>query len=491
MIKIIYSGSDARQKIKQGINKAGDIVKSTLGPAGVNVLIGSKFLGPKPTNDGFTVIKALHLEDETEEMAVRVLEDAAKTTNTIAGDATTTTIVIAQELFNAVDAKFSTNGLIKEVINPMAIKKEIDNAKLPVIEALKAKAITISTLEDIEKVAFVSVENKEIASLIASTVFKVGKSGVIKVEETETLGVNAIVTEGMEVQSGYITKLMAENGGETTLTNVAVLVVNGTIEHPESLSEVITELVKSGSRQLVVFAPAFDPVVLHALLAQRYADTASQVFKVTAVKTSPWDKGIHEDICTVTGATLVDVEKNMIPKYEHIARVDKIVVNATKTVIIQKDIDKLVSEELLQNELLATTNLFEKKKLEERIARINGKVALITVGAITETERNYLKDKIDDAVHATQGAMEEGVVTGGGVALKEIAESLPESLLTSALIAPYKQIVGSGILVDDSIIDSVKSIRVAIESACSAVGTLLTVGTTIAEKYEANTKQDN
>lgn len=490
-MKIIQTNREALDLIYLGVNTAGNIVRSTLGPAGLNVGIGSKFLKPRITNDGFTVLKAIHLDDETQELAVRIVEDGVEKTNKEAGDATTTTTMLIQDVFNAGYERFDTsNSMIKKTPNAVALRNEINTEALKAIEQIKKEARQIKTLKDIEKVAYIAVEDKDLAKIIADVVFAVGKDGVIKVEEAGIFTVTSEISQGMEIHSGFMSSHMATNDKyEAVLDKPYVLIVKEKISSISDLSGIGSELDTLGIKELVIIAPDFNQSVINSF---NY-DIAQGKFRVLAIKANIWDTGILEDLCAITGATLIDSSNFASLNITNLGKVERVVSSVDKTVFIGSTTDTTKTIELVRAELKATKTPFEKQKIEERLARLIGKVAVISVGGLTEIDRGRLKDKIDDAVHATVGALEEGVVKGGGLTLKEVAEKLPKSILTTALLSPYRQIQENtgGIEITDDIIDSAKSIRLAIESACNTAGNLLTLGTTIAEKNESDPKQDN
>lgn len=483
-MKIIEVDDKARLKIYNGINFAGNRVRSTYGPAGLNTLLGFKFLKPLITNDGLRTIKGIELEDELENTAVRVMEGGMQAVNDLAGGARTATAILIQEIFDAGYARFSNDpSVIKKVVDPQKIKKEIDEACKAVVLALK-NARQIETLEDIEKVAFISVENKELAHTIAEVVHTVGKDGYIKVEESDALGIQTYISEGLEIKSGFISADMATNERKESIVEDAhILVTAEKITNQEQLATIAEYLNNKEIKDLVVFAPEFD----HAVIKAFNIDRVRNIFRILAVKMSTWDKGLPEDICTVSGATFSQGIEH-IPQL--LGKVEKVIADQEKTVLIGGVKDKTISINLLKNELKKTKSPFDKQKIEERIARISGKVALIEVGAMTEIDRARLKDKVEDGVHDTQGSLEEGVLPGAGVALKNISESLPENILTNALKACYLQIQKNtgGLEISDDVIDSAKSLRIAVQSACNIAGNLLTVGTISAEKNETNTE---
>lgn len=483
-MKIIEIDDNARLKIKYGINFAGNRVRSTYGPAGLNVGIGSKFLPPVISNDGLRTIKSIELEDEVENWAVRVMEGGMQAVNDLVGGARTATAILIQEIFNEGYKRFDiSESLIKKVVNPQTIKKEIEEACVLAIEELKKRHIEISTLEDIQKVAFISVENKKIGDIIAEVVFKVGKDGKIKVEESDELGINPNISEGMEITHGMICREMATKELESIIENPFILVVKEKVMSYGMFSNLATQLEERKIKDLVIFAPDFDKTVITTFKNDR----AREIFRVLAIKIPPWDNGLFQDICTISGATLI--QENELIDFNSCGQIEKIISSLEKTVLVGGIQDKEDALDLLKAELKTVKSPFERQKLEDRIGRITGKIAIIEVGAITPIDRARLKDKVEDGVHDTQGALQEGVIEGGGKGLQKIVLNLPPSILSEPLQEPFRQIQKSGELeIGADVIDSVKSLRVAIESACNIAGNLLTIGTVSVEKNESDTE---
>lgn len=476
-MKIIEIDDKARQKIHNGINFAGNVVRSTFGPAGLNVLLGSKFFKPSITNDGLRAVKAIELEDVIENTAVRVMEAGMQAVNDLAGGARTATAILIQEIFNEGYVRFSQeSGILKKPVDSQKIKREIQEACKLAVEEFK-KARPIETLEDIEKVAFISVEDKDMAKIIAEVVYAVGKDGVVKVEEADEPGIVPHISEGMEIKSGYVSKDMATNDNrESVVENANILVLSEKLTNADKLQDTLSFLASQNIKDLVIFAPEFDQALIKAFNLDRVRGE----FRILAVKIPPWDTGLYEDICTVSDSR----------NSSRLGKVSKIISNQEKTILIGGREDKSVAIKMLQAELEITKAPFEKQKLEERMARLSGKVALIEVGAITEIDRVRMKDKVEDGIHDTQGALQEGVLDGAGMAFKHIAEALPPNILTNPLKACYEQIQKNtgGLAISPDIIDSAKSLRLALESACNIAGNLLTVGTAIADKNEINTE---
>jgi len=499
-MKEIRIDNEARQALKRGADFVANIVKKTLGPDGRNVAIGSQFVHPVITNDGVSIARAIELKDPIENLGVQIIREASQKTNDKAGDGTTTAITLAQAIMNAGFNKLESDDKLfvnSKKESSLDIKRQIIDAGALVISELKKMAKPVKALEDLQKVAFIAVEDKKLGDLIAEVVDKVGAEGVIKVEESDGVAVEYEITDGMEIPSGYISPYMVTNDEtlESVVQRANILVTNGNIASPAELLPIIQELQKESISELVVFAENVDKNVIEICNLNRIKGGV----KVLIVKPSLWNKGIFEDIATVSGATLIDVNTGMVlskATRQMLGKVTSVVSTSDKTVITGGKGDRETAIKRLKAELKTTKAPFDKEKIEERIARIAGKVALINVGAVSNTERKYLKDKIDDAVNATQCALAEGVVAGAGLALKAVSEKLKKNIITEAILAPYNQIQenSGGLKIAESVIDPVKVTRTAVETACSVAANLLTIEAAIVDipkKNESNTGENN
>lgn len=493
-MKVIKIDEDAILGLKKGADFCGNRVKKSLGPAGRNIVIGSKFTAPRITNDGKAIADAIELEDETENLGVQMIRNTTDEANKLIKGGRSTAMVLSQAIIGEGYKMMDNAGsLVGKKVNPMAVLKQIMEAKDEVIATLEKGVQKAETLEDLQKVAFVASESKEYGDMIADIVYKIGKDGVVNVEESDTLGVDSEITEGMEIKSGYVSQMMVTNDKmESVVEKAHILVTNGKIMSDEDIKPIAETLHNiKNVNDLVIFTQDFDQSIIPMLVLNRMKN----VFRVLLVKVNAWDKGIYEDICTVTGATLIDTNKAMLIKnttLDQLAIVDKVVSTADKTVIIggtPTDRDSAITR--LKNQI-ETATPFDKVKLEERIARISGKVATIRVGAMTEIERGRIKDKIDDAVSEAKLALEGGVVKGGGLALKEVADQLPFNILGDAIRAPYDAIQenAGGLVIGEDIIDAFLVTKKALEIACSNASNFLTVATSSADKYENDTEKD-
>lgn len=467
----------ARLIVHDAVNRACNNARKTYGPKGLNSLLGSKFFKPLLTNDGLRAVKSTVSDNELENEVIRVVEDAMQTTNDEAGDARTLTAILLQEIFNTgYEQLIPSTSLVKKNPDAQAVREKIMEASKLVIDEIKTEAKEITTLEDIIRVIFAAVENKNLADLIADVVFKVGKDGIIKVEEVDSLGIQTFISEGMEVGSGYVSADMVTNDKkESVVEDACILITDTKIINKEQVSGFATGLELAGIKDLVIFATDFDQAIIKAFNLDRLQND----FRILAVKIPAWDKGLFEDICTISGAVLND----------KLGKVSRIVSNFQKTVLIGGVEDKTKAINDLQTELALIKSPFEKEKLETRIARLNGKIGLLEVGAVTAIDRLRLRDKVEDGKHAGLGALQEGALKGAGTSLNEIADRLGDNILVKALRAPYEQIRKTlGEKEIGEVIDSAKSIRVAFESATTTAANLLTVGFISADKNERDTE---
>lgn len=484
-MKIIEIDDKARLKLHSGINKAGNILRSTYGPSGLNILLGSKFFKPAISNDGLRAIKSIEFEDEVENLAVRVVEAGMQTTNDLAGDNRTATGILIQEIYNEGYKNFDmAESLIKKSTNPQKIRKEIEEECKKVVQYIKEKAEVIESLEDLKKVALIATEDDDLAEIISKVVFEVGGKGIIKVEESDELGITPSISQGMEVSLGYVSDFMVTNERkESVVENANILVFKNKLDNYSRLLRVAFFLEEQGCKDLVIFAPDFDANILNVFKSDRL----KEIFRILAIKIPVWDNGLFQDICTVSGARLIQNEKVEIGD---LGKVGKVISSKDKTILIdgKKDVSDAVS--LLEEEIKITKSPFEKQKLEDRIGRISGKVALIEVGGLSEVDRGRTFDKVKDGVHATQGALQEGVLPGGGQALYDISREADIKILTEPLKACYEQIQkNSGTLnIGEDVLDSAKSVRIAFESASRIASNLLTVGTISVDKHEIDTE---
>jgi len=532
MAKQIVYNEEARKLLKAGVDKVADAVKITMGPRGRNVVFERSYGAPTITNDGVSIAKEITLSNKFENMGAEIIKEVATRTNDKAGDGTTTATVLAQSIINE-GMKHSSMGL-----NAMGIKMGIEKASKDIKEALKSLAKPIKTKEEYKQVATISAESEEIGTIIADTIEKVGKDGVVTVEESQSIGIESDVVEGMQFDKGYVSAYMVTNAErmEAEYKDVPVLLTDKRISSIKHILPLLEKLAQSGRKDLVIIADDVDGEALTTFVLNKIRGT----FNVLGIKAPGYGdrkKEMLADISVTVGATVISDEIGLTfenATVEMLGRAQKIIATKDTTVVVggkgkKSEIEDRVAQLKAQHN--KSDSKYDKEKLAERIAKLSGGVAVIRVGAATETEMKYLKLKIEDAVNATKAAIEEGIVAGGGSALLKVSRKLKESapkesassisheesvgynIVLRALEAPTRQIAinaghddGSvivesivrnvkehagydflaGKMVDDmikaGIIDPVKVTRSAVENACSAAAILLTTEVAIAEE---------
>ncbi|MFA6273402.1 MAG: chaperonin GroEL [Candidatus Paceibacterota bacterium] len=532
--KILYN-EDARKALKRGVDKVADAVKITIGPRGRNVVFDRGYGAPTITNDGVSIAKEITLKDKFENMGAEIAKEVANKTNDVAGDGTTTSVILTQMIF--------AEGLRQTGFgaNAMAIRGGIEKATELVVKALKEIAKPIKDKEEIRQVAAISSENEAVGQIIADTIDKVGKDGVVTVEEAQTVGVDSEVVEGLEFDKGYVSPYMITNAErmEAEYHDPAILVTDRKISSIKEILPLLEKLAATGKKDLVIIAEEVEGEALTTFVLNKLRGS----FNVLAVKAPGYGdrkKDLLGDIAVTIGAKVVSEElgiklENADPKMLGQAR--RVISNKDKTIIVggkgkKPDIEARVASLKKQKEALDSK--YDVEKLDERIAKLSGGVAVIRVGAATETEMKYLKLKIEDAVNATKAAIAEGIVAGGGVALIRAAEKASEwlkrektkkeiltkefevgfNIVLKALEAPLRQIainagkedgsvivekirlgkgnIGYDALKDEmvadmlvaGIIDPVKVTRSGLENAASAAAILLTTEAAIADEPE-------
>lgn len=430
MAKQILFGEDARKKLKAGIDQVANVVKTTIGPKGRNVVLDKGYGTPTITNDGVSIAKEIVLKDKFENMGAEIIKEVATKTNDVAGDGTTTSVVLTQAI---VSEGMKTLGMGLSV---MGVRAGIESATADVVKVLKDSSKKINTKEEIRQVARISAESEEIGNIIADTIEKVGKDGVVTTEESPTFGVESEVVEGMEFDKGYISAYMITNSDrmEAEYKDVPVLVTDKKISAIKDVLPVLEKVAQTGKREIVIIADDVDGEALTTFVINKLKGG----FNVLAIKAPGYGdrkKGELQDIATVLGATVVSSEVGLELEQvdmNHLGRASKVVSKKESTVIVggkgkREDIASRVRE--LKKQKDVTKSKFDIENLEKRIAKLTGGVAVIKVGSATETEMKYLKLKIEDAVNATKAAIEEGIVLGGGVALVKAAQKVRESML--------------------------------------------------------------
>lgn len=495
--QIIASGKEATDKILLGASKLAELVGSTVGPNGKNVIIQRKYKSPIITNDGVTVARFTQLDDEIEDLGAQVLVEACMKTNEQAGDGTTSTAIMANQIVkDALERKpidiTQTEGNVMDTFR--AIQKE----KAEVVKIIKKQAQKTSQ-KDIENIITTSLENAEFGKIIAQMIEDVGESGYISVEDNwaTQYGMSTETIKGMKFLGTYVSPYMVTNGKKEAIwEDTFVLVTNHHIHSINQLTELTKAIATKGKKQLVVLAEKFEKEVieqLNAYIKQEYAlrsqGKAVDTFKVLAVKTPALTSEEFEDVAVFLDAKFIDKNASLKledTRTEDLGFVKKIVVN-TDEVILTEGRGK-VGERLtiLKEQLETERDPMFKEKLLRRIASLSSGVGIIRVGAMTEQERTYWKYKIEDAVYAAQAAREEGYVKGGGLCYAEIADMLgKDAVLYNALKSVNEKIkenAGGTITISSKVIDPAKVARLVVENACSAAGTLITCGGAISEE---------
>lgn len=532
MAKQILFGEDARKAIYAGLEKAAGAVKVTLGPRGRNVVLEKSYGGPRITNDGVSIAKEISFKDKFENMGAEMVKEVATKSNDVAGDGTTTTTVLLEAMVRE-GMKTLTKGA-----NAMAIRAGMEQARDAAVKELKAMAKPVEGSSDIEQVATISAESDELGRIIAETVEKVGKNGVVTVEESQGMELSSEVVEGLQIDKGYVSAYMVTNPErmEAEMRDAFVLVTDRKITTVQEILPLLEKVMQAGKKELVIVADDVEGEALTTFVVNKLRGT----FSVLAVKAPGFGdrkKEMLADIAAVVGAEVVSADLGMT--FENIelsvlGKSGRVVAGKDTTIFVsgkgkKSDIEARVKQ--LETLASQTTSKFDKEKLEERIAKLSGGVAVIRVGAATETEMKYLKDKIDDAVKATKASIEEGIVPGGGTALAKVARSIRVedwefdskdeeagfAIVGKALEAPLRQILqnagkedGSaivervqsgkgfggydalaGVEVEDmaeaGIIDPLKVTRSAVEHAVSAAAIFLTTEAAVADIPEPKT----
>ncbi|MEK7582858.1 MAG: chaperonin GroEL [Patescibacteria group bacterium] len=425
MSKQIQYNEQAREALKRGVDKLANAVKVTLGPKGRNVILDKGYGSPTITKDGVTVAKEIDLKDKFENIGAELVKEVASKTGDVAGDGTTTATVLAQAI---VAEGFSA---VNSGANPIALKRGIDKAVDFVSAFLDKNKKTVTGREKIREVASISANDKEIGAMIADVFEEVGKDGVVTVEESQTAGLTKEVVEGMQFDRGYISPYMITNPErmEASYDDPMILITDKKISSIHDILGLLEKVSKSGKRDLVIIADDVDGDALATLVVNKLRGN----FNVLAVKAPGFGdrkKEMLQDLAVVIGAEVVSEETGFkldAVELEMLGRARRIVSNKDNTVIVggkgkKSDIDKRVAS--LRTQLANTTSDFDKEKLQERVAKLSGGVAIIKVGAVTETEMKEKKFRIDDAVAATRAALAEGIVAGGGTLLVEAAREL-------------------------------------------------------------------
>jgi chaperonin GroEL len=433
MPKLISYKEEAREALKRGVDKLANAVKVTLGPKGRNVVLDRGFGSPIITKDGVTVAKDIELDDKFENVGAALVQEVASKTNDMAGDGTTTATVLAQAI---VSEGFSA---VASGANPLALKRGMEKATAWVIAHLESKKKKV-TKENLKEVASISANDPALGKLIADVFNEVGKDGVVTVEESQSVEMSKELVEGMQIDRGYVSAYMVTDTQrmEAVLEDPYILITDRKISSINDIVPLLQKVNQSGKRELVIIADDVDGDALATLVVNKLRGN----FTALAVKAPGFGdrkKELLEDIAVVTGGTVIAEEKGLkleTTELAQLGRAHKVKASKEATVIVdgkgkKSDIEKRISQ--LKSQLEKTTSTYDKEKLQERLAKLSGGVAVLKVGAQTETEMKEMKYRIDDAVSATRAALEEGIVAGGGVALFEASKELNHKVVKGML----------------------------------------------------------
>ena len=526
MAKEIKYGVEARKALEAGVNQLADTVRVTLGPKGRNVVLDKSFGAPLITNDGVTIAKDIELEDPFENMGAQIVKEVATKTNDVAGDGTTTATVLAQAMINAGMKNLAAGA------NPIILRKGMKKATNAAVEAIGNMSEQVGGKEQIAKVASISAADEEVGQLVADAMEKVSQDGVITIEESKTMKTELDLVEGMQFDRGYISAYMATDMEKMVaeLDDPYILITDKKISNIQEILPLLEQIVQSGAKLLII-AEDIEGEALTTLIVNKLRGT----FSVVGVKAPGYGdrrKAMLEDIAILTGGTVVSEEVGIELKdatMDMLGRAKSVKVEKENTVIVDGAGDKAAIKARvgqIKSQIEETTSDFDREKLQERLAKLSGGVAVIRVGAATETEMKEAKLRLEDALAATRAAVEEGIIAGGGSAYihasKEVAkmaaslegdEKTGANIILKALEAPLRRIAenagleGSVIIdkvrseepgfgfnalteeyvnmVDNGILDPAKVTRSALQNATSVASTLLTT-----ESVVANIKED-
>ena len=475
MAKEIKFGAEARAALERGVNQLADTVRVTLGPKGRNVVLAKPYGAPLITNDGVTIAKEIELEDGFENMGAQLIREVASRTNDVAGDGTTTATVLAQAMVNAGMKNLAAGA------NPIVLRKGMKKATDKAVEAIASMSKPVEGKEQIAKVAAVSSGDEEVGTLVADAMEKVSKDGVITIEESKTMKTELDLVEGMQFDRGYISAYMATDMDkmEATLDNPYILITDKKISNIQELLPLLEQIVQSGSKLLII-AEDIEGEALTTLIVNKLRGT----FSVAAVKAPGYGdrrKEMLQDIAILTGGQVISDELGLDLKeatLEQLGRAKSVKVQKESTVIVDGEGDKEAIKarvNQIKGQIEETTSEFDREKLQERLAKLAGGVAVVRVGAATETEMKEAKLRMEDALAATKAAVEEGIIAGGGSAyihttkvLQELVDTLEgdektgAQIIMKALEAPLFHIAANAGLEGSVIINKVKESEVGI-----------------------------
>ncbi|MFA5178198.1 MAG: chaperonin GroEL [Candidatus Paceibacterota bacterium] len=525
MAKQIFYSEEARGKLKDGVDKLANAVTVTLGPKGRNVVLGESFGSPTITNDGVSIAKEIDLEDKIENIGAQIVKQVAEKANDVAGDGTTTATLLAQSLIRE-GLKNVTAGA-----NPLAIRRGLEKGSEAIVKEIKKMAQPISTEQDYARVATISAEDKDLGALIAKTIVEVGKDGVVTIEESKGLGMEKEIVKGLQFDQGYVSSYMVSDVEkmEAVLNDPYIIITDKKISSIQDILPILEKIIQTGEKDVLIVADDVDGEALTTLIVNKLRGT----FNVVAVKAPGYGdrkKDMLADIAIVTGGQYVSEELGLkldSLELDSLGRARRVVATKEKTIIVEgkgkkEEIEKRISQ--IKTQIESVDSSFDKEKLQERLAKLSGGVAVIKVGAATEIELKARKHKVEDALAATRAAIEEGIVPGGGIALIRCQKALEElkiegeekvaiDILIRTMEDPIRKIAdnagkdGSVIanevkkktgdygynaeddkyeesMISAGIIDPAKVVRSCIQNAVSAASMLLTTECVVVDKPE-------
>jgi len=532
MSKKVIFNEEARKTLKSGVDKLADAVKVTLGPKGRNVVIDKGFGAPTITKDGVTVAKEIEVSDKRENIGVEMIKEAASKANDAAGDGTTTATILTQAMIDE-GLKLVASG-----VNPMEIRKSIESKVNSIVEEIKGNSKTISTEDEIAQVASISANDKDIGQKIAEAMNKVGKNGVVTVEEGQSFGVEVEVVEGMQFDKGYVSPYMVTDSEsmKSEYSDPYILITDKKISSVQEVLPVLEKVNETGKKDLVIISEEIEGEALATFVVNKMRGT----FNVLGVKAPGFGerrKAMLQDIATLTGGKVISEEVGLKlenTQLEDLGQSRKVTATKDNTTIVegkgdQQQIQARVDQ--IKTEIKNSDSDYDKEELQKRLAKLSGGVGVIKVGAATETEMKEKKDRIEDALNATRAAQEEGIVAGGGLALAQVSsvfkgedqdKDVGARIVDNAILEPIKQIAsnagkdGSLVLyniinknkqdkghnigynamdnkyedlIEAGIIDPTKVVRSALENAASAAIMFLTVEAVVAD--DPDKKEDD
>jgi len=502
MNKIVQVGVVARDNLIEGANFLSDAIRSTLGPYGANCAMEK---GNRITNDGVTIAREIWMKDEIKNRGVSILREAAIKTNDEAGDGTTSAITLAQAILKeAVNRLPKGKGVIGGVTGSELVRI-IEKERKEIVEKLEKMAIKIETKEELVKSALVSVENEELAKLIGEAQWDLGKDGILIAEETAERECSVEKVFGVRIDNGFGTSVAINNVEKQSLevNDVRTIITNHTIQNLKPLEDILTQLNRMGINKVVIIARAFTEDAIRTCMENTKKGFA--IFPINAPYTD--QNEVMRDLASVLGGTYINTETRELDSLQltDVGIAERIVAKRYSAIITGKNdekakerVEKRVEE--IRHAIKGSLSEFEKKQLNSRLAQLVSGFAIVKVGATSEVERTYKKDKCDDAVNAVRAALQEGVVAGAGLAFKEISESLPDTyILKKPLLSIYEQIMStapSDFKIEPWVRDPVKVLRIALEKACSVSGTFATTLIAIASerpkaKYVQNVSDED